>query len=104
MSFMNELQGLQMPKMYSDTRDPSERGWMPAHCAPMDVPLSVRVRDEHGIYNLKSCIVRKVNPETGKLGWFNSERETWLVVPVADWKYHPTYVPERKKPVRTPKG
>jgi len=83
--------------------DPEERGWMPGHCAPMDVPLEARIRDEHGPYRLKSKVVRKVNPEDGKVGWWNEDRQTWLQVQVHQWRFHPSYTPPRRKPVRSPK-
>lgn len=81
----------------------SDHLWMPAHCAPMDIPLTVRIRDEHGPYKLKSPVMRKVNPQTGAAGWFNTVRETWLAVPVHEWRYHPSYVRPRSKPKMMPK-
>lgn len=92
----------------SKPRDPADAppvdaGWMPAHCAPMDVPLEVRMRDESGPYRLKSKVMRKVNPETGAIGWYNVDRGTWLKVPIHQWRYHPSYVRPRKKPILMPK-
>lgn len=101
MSFTTYMD-LPMPAK-DDRTDPSERGWMSAHCAPMNIPMLVRVRDEHGPYTLKSKVMLVVDEETGKTRWRNVEKNTWIVVPVHQWKYHPDYVPERKKPRLMPK-
>jgi hypothetical protein len=102
MSFTTHLEDL-MKRPKDDLVSPEERGWMPGHCAPMDVPMECRVRDDHGVYKLKSIIVRKVNPENNTIGWFNQDRGTWLAVDVAQWRYHPSYVRPRLQPKRTPK-
>lgn len=94
---------MEMPMPKDERIDPSERGWLSAHCAPMDIPMQVRIKDEHGPYMLKSKVMLVVDPDTGKARWRNLDRDTWIAVPVHQWRYHPSYTPERKKPKLMPK-
>lgn len=62
--------------------EPSDDGWLPAHCAPMGERLRVEVRDEAGPYKLKSPVERRED------GWYSLKTPggVKLVVPVSRWR------------------